>query len=295
MANTTLSLAWKRVKAVWAARPRSMMEWYEFIRDDIVFMPYFQWIWWWTGCMSIMVDVAMPMSTEYCLMTTMCYILFTLPCLRFCSIWTKLYQQRRNAKPAEEEPEKEPEAKQKKKKAMTEEEMLEATRKRQKNRTDGRRNMPVQLGRFCRAVVLSCVHGSVVLVQGATTRLTSRSPYQMLQFRGKREKLPAEEEEGARGQARGQQGHRGQHWRRHIRATGQGREEVASGQCAGLKRQQHFGIRATPHALLKVRRARASLRALSRSLMGKSCVVSCVCVRAVASSLIIAVGWPSAA
>jgi len=76
----------------------------------------------------------MQVSTEFCCMEVMCYIVFTLPCLRFCSVWTRLYQQRRNAKPPDEEEPEEKEVKQKKKKAMTEEEMLEATRKRQKNR-----------------------------------------------------------------------------------------------------------------------------------------------------------------
>jgi len=83
-----------------------------------------------------MIEVGLTYADVYCLMIMMFYIIFTLPCLRFCSVWTKLYQQRRNAKPPEEEPEEQKVVKQKKKKAMTEEEMLEATRKRQKNRKD---------------------------------------------------------------------------------------------------------------------------------------------------------------
>ena len=134
----------RKCRAAWAARPRSCMEWYEFTRDDIVFQPRFQWVWWWTGCCVVSCEYAVPTTAEFCLMIIMCYVLFTLPCLRFCTVWTKLYQERRNAKPPEEEPPPEKEPNQKKKKAMTEEEMLEATRKRQKNRTEG-----MQCACFC--------------------------------------------------------------------------------------------------------------------------------------------------
>lgn len=138
MAPASVKLALKKLKSIYAARPRSLLEWYEFVRDDIILAPFFQWIWWWTGCCVACWEWAMPFaaagSIEFCLTAVVCYIIFTLPCLRFCSVWTALYQERRNAKPPDEEapPEKEP--KQKKKKAMTEEEMLDATRKRQKNR-----------------------------------------------------------------------------------------------------------------------------------------------------------------
>jgi len=122
------------IKDTYAARPRSCLELFYFIRDDIVLTPRFQWFWWWTGCCFVCFEYALQMSGEFCLMILMCYALFTLPCLRFCKVWTALYQERRNAQPPEEEPEEEKPPKQKKKKAMTEEEMLEATRKRQKNR-----------------------------------------------------------------------------------------------------------------------------------------------------------------
>ena len=85
-------------------------------------------------------------SIEFCLTAVVCYIIFTLPCLRFCSVWTALYQERRNAKPPDEEAPPEEAPKQKKKKAMTEEEMLDATRKRQKNRPGGNENSTCACG-----------------------------------------------------------------------------------------------------------------------------------------------------
>jgi len=137
MSTNAVKIALKKVKQVWATRPRSVLELYECTRDEIVLTPRFQWLWWWTFCLVTMIEVGLTYADVYCLMIMMFYIIFTLPCLRFCSVWTKLYQQRRNAKPPEEEPEEQKVVKQKKKKAMTEEEMLEATRKRQKNRKDG--------------------------------------------------------------------------------------------------------------------------------------------------------------
>lgn len=135
--SSKIRIALNKIRSLWSARPRSVLEFYECVRDDIVFMPQFQWVWWWTGCCVVFCEYALAMTTEFCLMSIMCYVLFTLPCLRFCTVWTKLYQQRRHAKPPDEEKGQVKEAKQKKKKAMTEEEMLEATRKRQKNRAGG--------------------------------------------------------------------------------------------------------------------------------------------------------------
>jgi len=135
--STNVKWLLNKARSIWSTRPRSFLEFYECVRDDIVFMPQFQWVWWWTGCCVVCCEYALAMTTEFCLMSIMCYVLFTLPCLRFCSVWTKLYQQRRNAKPPDEEKAEVSQTKQKKKKAMTEEEMLEATRKRQKNRAGG--------------------------------------------------------------------------------------------------------------------------------------------------------------
>jgi len=123
-----------RARALWSTRPRSTLELYECCRDDVILMPQFQYVWWCTGCCVVLWEFAAQATTEFCCMEVMCYIIFTLPCLRFCTVWTRLYQQRRNpVHDATEDPE-EGEPRQKKKKAMTEEEMLQATRTRQKNR-----------------------------------------------------------------------------------------------------------------------------------------------------------------
>ena len=134
---SSIKMAFKKAKAAWAARPRSLLEYYEFSRDDILLTPRCQWVIWWTGCFYTWCELAAGSAIEFCLMMVLCYIIFTLPCLRFCTVWTRLYQARRHAVPPPEDEEAPKEKKQKKKKAMTEEEMLEATRKRQKNRPGG--------------------------------------------------------------------------------------------------------------------------------------------------------------
>ena len=87
-----LKKAKRLLKDTYAARPRSCLELYYFLRDDVVLTPNFQWLWWWTGCCVVCFEYALATSGEFCLMILMCYALFTLPCLRFCKIWTALYQ-----------------------------------------------------------------------------------------------------------------------------------------------------------------------------------------------------------
>ena len=139
MATELVKMALKQIAKLYQARPRSVLELYEMVRDEVVLRPQFQYVLWWLGCMFVFVKYALAFFTEYCIMCMMCYIVFTIPLLRWCSVWTKLYQDSRNQKEAEEEEATEKPVKQKKKKAMTEDEMLEATRKKQKNRKDGRR------------------------------------------------------------------------------------------------------------------------------------------------------------
>lgn len=42
MAPASVKLALKKLKSIYAARPRSLLEWYEFVRDDIILAPFFQ-------------------------------------------------------------------------------------------------------------------------------------------------------------------------------------------------------------------------------------------------------------
>jgi len=42
MVPDAVKLLCRRLKTIYAARPRSMLEWYEFTRDDIVLAPFFQ-------------------------------------------------------------------------------------------------------------------------------------------------------------------------------------------------------------------------------------------------------------
>jgi hypothetical protein len=142
MSENIFKKTFKKIKEIVAKRPKSALEWYYFIKDDVVLTPRFQWFSWWMAFLILCAECPQLFgrSIQFSLMSIITYILFTLPCLRFCDTWTKLYQIRRFAKPEEEAKEEEKGKKQKKKKAMTEEEMLEATRKRQKNRKGGEFN-----------------------------------------------------------------------------------------------------------------------------------------------------------
>lgn len=79
--------ALKSVKHYYSLRPRSCLEFYECMRDDVIMVWQFQYVWWSTGCCWLFAIVSAE-STEYCLMSLIYYVVFTLPCLSFCKVFT---------------------------------------------------------------------------------------------------------------------------------------------------------------------------------------------------------------
>jgi len=117
--------------------PKSSSEAMDCVRDDVLYTPQFQGAWWCSLFLVVMLEVATKQDTEYAVMVVLAYLLFTLPCLRFCCLSAEAYQRARFAvMPADKEPPLK-EHMQKKMKAMTEEEALEAARSKQSYRAQG--------------------------------------------------------------------------------------------------------------------------------------------------------------
>ena len=53
---------WERAKTyvlhAWAKRPRSLLEAWELLRDECLFQPWFQYVWWLTALVVVVFEVA---------------------------------------------------------------------------------------------------------------------------------------------------------------------------------------------------------------------------------------------
>ena len=101
------------------------------LRDDVLMTPHFQVLWWIMFLFIVIFAIAAKQQTEYAIMVVMAYVIFTLPCLRWCCLWTRLYQARRSQTEPEEENEVSAPVRQVRKSALTEDETVASTREKQ--------------------------------------------------------------------------------------------------------------------------------------------------------------------
>ena len=106
----------------------------DWCRDEVVNTPQFYFSWWLVFFLVVAIEGCRGQPAEYSLMIVLGYVIFSLPCLRICCIWSKLYQTRRARVTPEPFDPTTKEPPRRKKKAATEEEMLQMTRARQTGR-----------------------------------------------------------------------------------------------------------------------------------------------------------------
>ena len=109
-----------------------MRIYFDIVRDDIIFHPYFTIIIWLVVFLVICVEIAGKQDTEFALLIILAFLVFTLPCLQWLWRWASLYQMKlKSGERIKPEETLFASTMIKRKKALTEEEMIGAVKARQ--------------------------------------------------------------------------------------------------------------------------------------------------------------------